>query len=160
MEMGQETRSTDAKGRVSLPKAFANATIIIEQLSENELRIRKARVIPEDEIRFSEDAPIVLSDPERERFLHALDHPPKPNAALRRADGGEGQDAWMSGGSSDSIAGMCGRASTAASLRLMSSCTRSSANTRSGTWDGPMSRSRKVSGECWATTPWRAGGSA
>ncbi len=84
MEMGQETRSTDAKGRVSLPKAFANATIIIEQLSENELRIRKARVIPEDEIRFSEDAPIVLSDPERERFLHALDHPPKPNAALRR----------------------------------------------------------------------------
>ena len=50
--MAMETRSTDAKGRVSLPKTFANATVIIEQLSENELRIRKARVIPEDEIPF------------------------------------------------------------------------------------------------------------
>ena len=82
--MALETRSTDAKGRVSLPKAFANATVIIEQVSENELRIRKARVIPEDEIRFSEEVPIVLSDPERERFLRALDQPPKPTAALRR----------------------------------------------------------------------------
>jgi Protein of unknown function (DUF1778) len=81
--MRLETRSTDAKGRVSLPKAFANATVIIEQLSENELRIRKARVIPEDELRFSEEATIVLADGERERFLHALDHPPKPNAKLR-----------------------------------------------------------------------------
>jgi len=53
-------------------------------LNENELRIRKARVIPDDEIRFSEEAAVVLSDRERERFLQALDHPPKPNAALRR----------------------------------------------------------------------------
>ena len=82
--MGLETRSTDAKGRVSLPKAFANATVIIEQLNENELRIRKVRVIPEDELRFSEEAPIELSDPDRKRFLDALDNPPKPNAALRR----------------------------------------------------------------------------
>jgi hypothetical protein len=82
--MGLETRSTDAKGRVSLPKAFANATVIIEQVNENELRIRKARVIPEDELRFSEEVPIVLADRERERFLRALDQPPKPNAALRR----------------------------------------------------------------------------
>jgi hypothetical protein len=82
--MSLETRSTDAKGRVSLPKAFANATVIIEQVSENELRIRKARVIPEDEIRFSEELPIVLSTGERERFLQALDQPPKANTALRR----------------------------------------------------------------------------
>jgi hypothetical protein len=53
-------------------------------VTENEPRIRKARVIPEDEIRFSEETPIVLSDPERERFSQALDHPPKPSAALRR----------------------------------------------------------------------------
>ena len=79
--MGLETRSTDAKGRVSLPKSFANATVIIEQVNENELRIRKARVIPEDEVPFSEETPIVLSDSERERFLQALDSPPKPNAA-------------------------------------------------------------------------------
>jgi hypothetical protein len=84
VDMALETRSTDAKGRVSLPKAFANATVIIEQVNENELRIRKARVIPEDEIRFPEEVPIVVSDRERERFLHALEHPPKPNPSLRR----------------------------------------------------------------------------
>jgi hypothetical protein len=87
--MGLETRSTDAKGRVSLPKAFANATVIIEQLNEHELRIRKARVIPEDEIRFSDEATVVLSDSERERFLQALDHPPKPTAALSRLMAGK-----------------------------------------------------------------------
>jgi hypothetical protein len=79
-----ETTSTDAKGRISLPKAFANATVIIEQVSENELRIRKARVIPADEIRFAEETPIVLSDRDRQRFLQALDQPTRPNSALRR----------------------------------------------------------------------------
>jgi len=59
---------------------------------ENELRIRKASVIPEDEIRFVEETPVVLSDQERERFLHALDHPPKPNAALRRLMVGKAKD--------------------------------------------------------------------
>jgi hypothetical protein len=87
--MGLETRSTDAKGRVSLPKTFANATVIIEQINEYELRIRKARVIPEDEIRFSEEAPIMLSDAERQRFVHSLDNPPNPNAALRRLMAGK-----------------------------------------------------------------------
>jgi hypothetical protein len=83
--MDAETRTTDSKGRVCLPKAFANATVIIEQLSETEVRVRKARVIPEDEIRFREETPLVLSDRDRDRFLRALDNPPKPNAALRRA---------------------------------------------------------------------------
>ena len=89
MKMGHVTKSTDSKGRVSLPKAFANTTVIIEQVSESELRIRKARVIPEDEIRFSEESPIILSDEERERFLRALDHPPEPQAALRRLMAGK-----------------------------------------------------------------------
>ena len=66
-----------------------NATVIIEQVSENELRIRKARVIPEDEIRFTEETPIVLSDQARQQFLKALDHPPKQNAALRRVMAGK-----------------------------------------------------------------------
>jgi hypothetical protein len=83
--MDVETRTTDAKGRVCLPKAFANATVIIEQVSDTELRVRKARVVPEDEIRFREETPLVLSDRDRDRFLMALDNPPKPNAALRRA---------------------------------------------------------------------------
>ncbi len=89
MKMGHVTKSTDSKGRVSLPKAFANTTVIIEQVSESELRIRKARVIPEDEIRFSEESPIILSDEERKRFLRALDHPPEPQAALQRLMAGK-----------------------------------------------------------------------
>jgi hypothetical protein len=81
--MGLKTRSTDAKGRISLPKAFANATVIIEQLNENELRIRKARVIPVDEIRFSEEVQVVLSD--HEWLVQTLDAPPMRNAAVSRA---------------------------------------------------------------------------
>jgi hypothetical protein len=79
------TRSTDSKGRICLPKAFANATVIIDQLSDTELRIRKAAVIPEDEVRFAEETAVPLSDQDRDRFLELLDQPPKANAALRRA---------------------------------------------------------------------------
>jgi len=83
--MKMETRTTDAKGRVCLPKAFANATVVIEQVSETELRVRKARVIPEDEIHFREETTLVLTDRDRDRFLELLDNPPKPKAALRQA---------------------------------------------------------------------------
>ena len=80
-----ETRTTDAKGRLSLPKEFANATVIIERVSETELRIRKARVIPEDEVKFAEEMRRPLSDRDRDLFLEVLAHPPKPTPALRRA---------------------------------------------------------------------------
>jgi Protein of unknown function (DUF1778) len=80
-----ETRSTDAKGRICLPKAFANATVIIEQVSDTEVRIRKALVIPEDEVRFYEETAAPLSDRDRDRFLDLLDKPPKANDALKRA---------------------------------------------------------------------------
>jgi uncharacterized protein (DUF1778 family) len=68
--MDMETRSTDSKGRVSLPKEFANATVIIDQLSETE-------------IRFSEEMATPLSD--RDRFLDLLHHPPAANPALKAA---------------------------------------------------------------------------
>jgi hypothetical protein len=83
--MDMETRSTDAKGRICLPKAFANATVIIDQVSDTEPRIRKAVVIPQNEIRFEEETAVPLSDRDRDRFIKLLDHPPKANAALRRA---------------------------------------------------------------------------
>jgi hypothetical protein len=83
--MDIETRTTDAKGRVSLPKTFANATVIIEQMSENELRIRRARIVPEDDLKFREEAPTLLTTEQREQFLALLAQPPKPNASLRRA---------------------------------------------------------------------------
>ena len=83
--MEMETRSTDSKGRICLPKAFANATVIIDQVSDTEVRIRKAVVIPEDEIRFYEETVTPLSNLDRDRCLDLLDNPPKANAALKRA---------------------------------------------------------------------------
>jgi hypothetical protein len=83
--MDMETRSTDSKGRICLPRGFANATVIIDQVSETELRIRKAVVIPEDEVRFYEESTPPLSDADRDRFLQLLDHPPAPSPALKRA---------------------------------------------------------------------------
>ena len=43
------TRTTDRKARVCLPPSFSDSTVIIEQISDTEIRIRKARVVPEDE---------------------------------------------------------------------------------------------------------------
>jgi hypothetical protein len=79
------TRTTDSKGRVSLPASFANATVVIERVSETELRIRKAYVIPEDELRFAEDSITTLSDRDRDTFLALLNDPPPPNDALKSA---------------------------------------------------------------------------
>jgi uncharacterized protein YifE (UPF0438 family) len=83
--MAAETRTTDQKGRVSLPKGFANSTVIIEQVSETEIRIRKAKVVPEDEMRFDEDAVSPLTDEDRNIFLKILDNPRPANKAFRRA---------------------------------------------------------------------------
>jgi hypothetical protein len=83
--MAAETRTTDKKARVTLPRAFANSTVIVEQVSDTEIRIRKAVVIPEDEIRFAEEMRTPLSDRDRDIFLDMLDNPPEPTEALRRA---------------------------------------------------------------------------
>jgi len=80
-----ETRTTDSKGRVTLPRGFANSPVIIERVSETEVRIRKAVVVPEEEMRFYEEAAAPLSDRDRDRFLDLLDNPPKANKALRTA---------------------------------------------------------------------------
>jgi hypothetical protein len=83
--MNELIRTADSKGRVSLP-GFANATVVIEAVSEFEYRVRRAKVIPEDELRFSEEnGPVALSERDTRRFLEALDAPPQPNAAARRA---------------------------------------------------------------------------
>jgi Protein of unknown function (DUF1778) len=83
--MAALTRTTDKKARVSLPQSFANATVIIEQVSDTEIRIRKAQVIPEDEIRFAEESATTLSDRDRDLFLSLLDNPPPANPALKKA---------------------------------------------------------------------------
>ena len=43
------TKTVDSKGRVALGRDFANRPVIIERVGPNEIRIIKARVIPEDE---------------------------------------------------------------------------------------------------------------
>ncbi len=78
------THTTDEKARINLPKNFANSTVLVEQVSDTELRIRKARVIPEDELPFVEEAMAPLSDRDRDVFLALLDSPPPPNDALQR----------------------------------------------------------------------------
>jgi hypothetical protein len=83
--MASITRSTDAKARVSLPKSFANATVLIEEVSETEVRIRKARVVPEEDFRFSEERPRTLSKRDRDRFLSALGEAPAPAPSLKKA---------------------------------------------------------------------------
>lgn len=80
-----ETRSTDAKARVILPPGFAKSTVIIEQISEWEVRVRKARIVPEDEVVFSEEQRPKLSDRDRDHILQLLDNPPVPTVALRKA---------------------------------------------------------------------------
>jgi uncharacterized protein (DUF1778 family) len=82
--MATETRTTDSKGRVSLPKGFANATVIVEQVSETEVVIRKARVIPEDQARHYEDYIPPLSERDWQILMDAMEKPPQPNEALRR----------------------------------------------------------------------------
>ena len=78
------TYTTDDKARITLPRSFANSTVLVEAVSDTELRIRKARVIPEDDLPFIEEGIAPLSDRDRDVFLSLLDNPPAPNDALRR----------------------------------------------------------------------------
>lgn len=67
-----------------MPKAFANATVIIEQVSDAGLRVRRAKVIAEDELVFAEES-APLSDRDRDRFLSLIANPPAPTPALEKA---------------------------------------------------------------------------
>jgi uncharacterized protein (DUF1778 family) len=68
-----------------LPKSFANTTVIIELVSETELRVRRAKVVAEDELAFTEESSSPLSDRDHNRFLNLLAKSPAPNAALKAA---------------------------------------------------------------------------
>jgi hypothetical protein len=83
--MQTETRTTDAKGRLVLPKSFANATVIVELISETEIRVRRAKVVAEDDLAFTEESMARLSDRDRDRFLALLANPPAPSPALKKA---------------------------------------------------------------------------
>ena len=82
--MRLETRTTDSKARLVLPKSFANSTVILEQISDTEIRVRRAKIVAEDDLPFEEASEIKLSARDRERFVKALLKPPSPNAALKK----------------------------------------------------------------------------
>jgi hypothetical protein len=90
--MEVETHTTDSQGRVSLPQGFANSTVTVEQVSEAEVRIRKALAVPPEGPPFREEISPPLSDRDRDAFLHLLDHPPAPAVALQRAVARAAQD--------------------------------------------------------------------
>lgn len=80
-------RESDSKGRVTLPRGFAKSPLLIEVVSDVELIIRKANVVPMRPVEdptFAEERPIALSGEDRDAFLAALDRPPPPNEALKR----------------------------------------------------------------------------
>lgn len=83
-----EIRETDSKGRLTLPKQFANSTLLLEVVSDVEIVLRKAKVIPLEE---GEELPPLstlkpLSDVDRDLFLSVLDGPPKPpTESLKKA---------------------------------------------------------------------------
>ncbi len=78
-------RFTDKKARVILPARFANSAVLVEEVSETELRIRKAVILPEDELPFTEEQRSPLSDEDRDFLLSLLAAPPKANADLKKA---------------------------------------------------------------------------
>ncbi len=81
----QQVRTVDSKSRLLLPKEFANATVTIDRVSQTEIRIRKAVVIPADELPLVEDQLKPLSDRDRDLFIDLLDNPPEPTPALQKA---------------------------------------------------------------------------
>lgn len=83
--MAEMYRTADSKGRIALP-GFANAMLIIEKIDESEYRVRRAKVIAEKDLRFPEEEfPVPLSARDAARVAEALEAPPAPKAAARRA---------------------------------------------------------------------------
>lgn len=80
--MGAETHRTDADARLVLPMSFANATVIIEQVSEGEIRVRRVESVPDPEIQILEEVPQPLSDRSRDHFLQVLAQSFAPSTAL------------------------------------------------------------------------------
>jgi hypothetical protein len=81
----QIPRFTDKKARLVLPARFASSAVLIEEVSETELRIRKTVILPEDEVPFTEEQRSPLADEDRDFLLSLLASPPKANAALKKA---------------------------------------------------------------------------
>ena len=96
--MTDQNLTTDARGHVSirLPESFANTSIVLEQINDDEVRIRRispgeAGSVPGDEggeaMDWHDDdeaRPARLSPADARLFLEMMENPPPPNDALRR----------------------------------------------------------------------------
>lgn len=83
--MAEMYRNADNKGRVALP-GFANAVVIIERIDDTEYRVRRGKVIAEKDLRcHEEDFPVKLSARDASAVVEAMENPPAPNQAARRA---------------------------------------------------------------------------
>jgi len=76
------TVTVDASGRIALPEGFAGATVVVERISDRELRIHFAE---DDQEQFVETSQIILTDRDRDLFLEALENPKPANDALKAA---------------------------------------------------------------------------
>ena len=78
-----EIRVTDGKARLTLPRAFANATLLLEVRGDNEIVIRKAKVVPLADAG-AEPETLTLDSTDWAAFMAAIESPPKPNAKLKK----------------------------------------------------------------------------
>ena len=79
-----ELHEADTKGRITLLKGFANSTLLLELVSDVEIIIRKAKVIP---LQSGEDPfpkSITLSNRDFDAVMATVENPPKPNRQLKK----------------------------------------------------------------------------
>ena len=129
--MPTEIRTTDSRGRSVLPKSFANASVMVEQVSETEVRIRRAKLVAEGKLPFPEEMAAPLSD--RDLFLALLENPPSPNDGTESGRPTPQGQPWLTGSSGPWRAITNGPLSNAGSQRGMTSSATVSASTRNVT---------------------------
>ena len=83
--MPTNQRTTDSLARLVLPPSFANATVLIEQTSEDQIRVRRLNLLANEDLPFTEEITAPLSDRDRDHFLNLLADPPAPNPRIQAA---------------------------------------------------------------------------
>ena len=89
MRLQVRHKSTDSKGRVTLGGHFANRAVLVEHRSEDEVVVRLARVIPEDEVWLYENPKALASvrrGLDQARKGHVTKKPPNLKAAAKLAE--------------------------------------------------------------------------
>lgn len=78
-----EIRVTDSKARLTLPRSFANSTLLLEIRGDNEIVIRKAKVVPLD-TDAGEPVSIKLTKKDWAHFMALLDAPAAKGDPLKK----------------------------------------------------------------------------